>query len=972
MTTKHGFELVREQQIPEVNSLARLWRHVTTGAKLLSMEGADDNKTFGVAFATPPITSNGVAHIMEHAVLSGSHKYPVKELFIELVKGSLQTFLNAWTFSDKTVYPLASQNLQDFYNLIDVYLDAVFYPRLSPQVFHQEGWHYELDDPNAPLTFKGVVFNEMKGAYSEPDNLMARLAQQSLFPDTPYGVDSGGDPAEIPTLTWEEFKTFHDTYYHPSNARFFFYGDDDPDERLRIIDAALGGFERLEINALPALQDRFQAPKRLEEQYDAGEKNSDSQKTILTMNWMLSESTDVETTLALSILNHILTETPASPLRKALIDSGLGDDLAGTGLDTDIRQVYFSTGLKGIAYADADKVETLILDTLRELAENGIEPDMVAASLNTVEFALRENNTGSYPRGIFALLRALGAWLYGGDPLAALAFDPPLASIKTQAAEGLYFERLIRTYLLDNPHRTTVILTPDPGVKEARDRAERERLEQARAAMSADDLRRLVEETHTLRRIQETPDSPEALAAIPSLALDDLDREIKTIPLAVFDHNRIPLLYHDLFTNGIVYLDLGFDLHSLPADDLPWIGLFGRALLEMGTETEDFVRLSQRIGRTTGGIAPATFTSMPRQEGDSVAWLILRGKATLDHSHDLLAILSDVLLTARLDNPARFRQIVLEERAGFESEMLYYGHAVVNTRIKAQFNAAHWAAEQMGGVEFLFFLRQLVDQIDQDWPAVLARLEAIRQRLVNRAAMLANVTLDGDNWPTFEPELKAFLDRLPSAPPVRPPWTPAFVPTHEGLTIPAQVNYVGKGINLYDRGYTLHGSVGVVARLLETGYLWERIRMQGGAYGVFMPFDSRSGVLTLISYRDPNLLNTLAVYDQAGAFLRGMELDQDTLVKAIIGTIGTLDTYQLPDAKGYTSMQRFLIGETDTFRQQFRDQVLSTTLDDLHAFGEALEALGQQGVVAVLGSPDAIQAANATQDGGWLKPIRVL
>lgn len=401
MTTNHGFDLLRDQAIPELNTTARLYRHRRTGAQVLSLENGDEYKTFGITFGTPPTDSTGLPHIMEHAVLCGSRKYPVKEPFVELLKGSLKTFVNAFTFPDKTMYPLASQNLQDFYNLIDVYLDAVFCPNLTPQTLQQEGWHYELDGPDAPLVYKGVVFNEMKGAYSDPDNLLERTIQQSLFPDTTYGVDSGGDPAVIPDLTYEQFKQFHDTYYHPSNALMFFYGDDPPGERLRLVDAFLQDFDQLEVGFHVALQPPFDAPRRFDFGYAVGEENgAESKKGYVTVNWVLSENTDPEAMLAFSILNHILIGTPASPLRKALFDSGLGEDLAGTGFEPDLRQMTFSTGLKGIAVGDAGQVETLIFDTLAELAAYGIETDMVEAAVNTVEFARRENNTGSFPAGV--------------------------------------------------------------------------------------------------------------------------------------------------------------------------------------------------------------------------------------------------------------------------------------------------------------------------------------------------------------------------------------------------------------------------------------------------------------------------------------------------------------------------------------------------------------------------------------------
>ncbi len=972
MTDLHGFELLQEQHIPELNTKARVFRHAGTGAELLSLENEDENKVFGITFRTPPEDSTGVAHILEHSVLCGSRRYPLKEPFIELVKGSLKTFLNAFTYPDKTCYPVASVNTQDFYNLIDVYLDAVLYPRITPEIFQQEGWHYELENLDAPLTFKGVVFNEMKGANASPDRNLSVYAQQSLFPDTTYAVDSGGHPANIPDLTYEQFHAFHRNYYHPSNARFFFYGDDDPGERLRLLDNYLKDFEPIEVGSAIGLQPRFDAPRQITRTYAAGKDSVGDKKAMLTVNWMLDAVDDAETDLALGILEHILAGTPAAPLRKALIDSGLGEDLAGVGMADHLRQTYFSIGLKGIDPASAGAVEELVLRTLERLTHERIDPQTIEASLNTTEFRLRENNTGSFPRGISLMLRALTTWLHAGDPLTPLMFEAPLEAIKARLAAGEpYFEGLIDRFLMGNQHRTTLLLRPDPEQSQREAETERERLERARAAMSQADLQAVIDNARQLKLMQETPDSPQALATIPSLKLADLDPQNKIIPLEVVERDGTRILYHDLFTNGMIYLDVGLDLHALPQELLPYVTLFGRALLEMGTAAEDYVQLSQRIGRTTGGIWTQNFTATIHETRGSAAWLFLRGKAMPERAGDMVEILRDVLLTARLDNQERFRQIVLEEKASQEAGLAPGGHSVVNARLRARFNEADWAAEQIGGVTYLFFLRRLAQQIDSDWPSVLAALERTRQALVNRAALICNVTVDAANWAQFAPRLDSFLAELPSASAGPAGWAPEYRSGAEGLTFPAQVNYVGKGTDVYRLGYRLHGSAAVITRYLRTTWLWERIRVQGGAYGAFCLFDHRSGVLSLLSYRDPNLPATLDVYDQTGRFLRQAELGEAELTRSIIGAISDMDSYQLPDAKGYTSMARYLAGDTDEFRQRLRDEILSTSAADFRAFADALDLVRDHGQVVVLGSSVAIEAANATREGG-MEIVKVL
>jgi Zn-dependent M16 (insulinase) family peptidase len=472
MKTIHGFQLFRDQDISELNTRAKLFRHLKTGAELLSLENDDENKVFGITFRTPPTDATGVAHILEHSVLCGSRKYPVKEPFVELLKGSLKTFLNAFTYPDRTCYPVASQNLQDFYNLIDIYLDAVFYPRITPHIFQQEGWHYELENPDDPLIFKGVVFNEMKGVFSSPDRMLTEYSQHSLFPDTTYGLQSGGDPQHIPELTYEQFKIFHHTYYHPSNARIFFYGDSPAEDRLRLLNDYLEDFEPLEIDAAVPLQPRFDQPKHIDRFYAVSQDADIHKKDMVTVNWLLTETTDPETNLALHVLEHILIGTPASPLRKALIDSGLGEDLAGVGLEDELRQMFFSTGLKGINVQTASQVETLILQTLTHLAEEGIDLPTIEAALNTIEFRLRENNAGTFPRGLLLMLRSLATWLYDGDPLALLAFEAPLTTIKARLAnDGTYFQDLICQHFLQNPHRTTVVLQSDPDLGEREEAA---------------------------------------------------------------------------------------------------------------------------------------------------------------------------------------------------------------------------------------------------------------------------------------------------------------------------------------------------------------------------------------------------------------------------------------------------------------------------------------------------------------------
>ncbi|MCG6536110.1 MAG: insulinase family protein, partial [Syntrophales bacterium LBB04] len=568
----HGFEKVDARDIPELKTRTYFYRHSKTGAQLLSLVNDDENKVFGINFRTPPSDSTGVAHILEHSVLCGSRKFPVKEPFVELLKSSLKTFLNAMTYPDKTCYPVASQNVKDFYHLMDVYLDAVFYPRLTPFVLQQEGWHYEIEESRGSLSYQGVVFNEMKGAYSSPDNLHAELSQRSLFPDTTYGLDSGGDPEVIPSLTFEQFKAFHEKYYHPSNARLFFYGDDDPEERLRIANEYLQDFEKREIDSAIPLQKPINQQRNVVHFFAGGD--DPAPKGMVTLNWLLDEVVNKELNVAFHMLDYILLGMPGSPLRKALIESKLGEDLAGGGLASDIRQMYFSTGLKGVHPETADQIESLIFDVLSDLVRNGIDPDTIEAAQNTIEFTLRENNTGSYPRGLVLMLRALATWLYDADPLALVAFEAPLASVKRNlGVNRRFFEDLIDRYFLKNLHRTRLLLEPDPGMARKVEESEKGKLAEIRGRMSADEVAHTAAVSARLKELQQAPDPPEALATIPTLKLSDLSRMNKTIPLTASQDNGCVILCHELFTSGIAYLDLGFDLHCLPQKYLPYAPL---------------------------------------------------------------------------------------------------------------------------------------------------------------------------------------------------------------------------------------------------------------------------------------------------------------------------------------------------------------------------------------------------------------
>ena len=960
-----SFTLIEERSVPEIDSIARLYRHDATGARLLSIVNKDENKAFGISFRTPPSRSDGVAHILEHSVLCGSEKYPVKEPFVELMKGSLNTFLNALTYPDKTVYPVASTNEKDFYNLVDVYMDAVLRPRITEDTFRQEGWHYEVDPDTGALAYKGVVFNEMKGAYSDPDELHDDLCRRSLFPDTAYGLDSGGDPAVIPTLDYPTFKAFHEKYYHPSNSFIFFYGDDDPEKRLAFLDAWLAPYSRIEVESLPGLQAPFVAPIKQTRSYEGKEP-----KAWTAINWALAEHGDQKTSLGLSILAHILTATPASPLRKALIDSGLGEDLAGFGLEDSLRVGAWSVGMKAVQPNDVAKVEALIMSELSRLAEEGIAPNTVEASLNTVEFALREKNTGRFPRGLAVMLEALNEWLYDKNPIEALSFGASLEAIKAEAmGGGRYFEGLIRKWFLDNPHRSTVTILPDPEEEKRRETAEKAALEKARSSMSEADFEAIKSAASRLHSLQEKPDSAEALATIPSLGLADLPKEPSLIPSKKGTTGSSTLLFHDLPTSSILYLDLAFSLKGLDDRLLPYIGLLGRALLEMGTEKSDYVTMSQEIGKHTGGIWTTTVLTTKWKSSEASAYFVVRAKAIAEKTEKLFELLKSVLLEARLDNAERFKQIVLEEKAQSEASLIPSGHRLVGLRLLSRLTEADRMSESVNGLEQLFFLRRLSERIDSDWAGVLADLRAARDTVVSAANSIVNVTIDRKEFEAMKPDLEAFVATLLRGSAVAEPGTRALEGAARGgpakplamelLAAPTQVNFVGKAYPMAASGGAPSGAFLVVKKYLDTTFLWEKVRVQGGAYGGFSMYDLNSGIFVFLSYRDPNLEKTLDIFTQAADYLENLKIPEEELTKTIIGTIGGVDSYLLPDAKGFTSLVHYMTGYTYEDRQAMRNQILAASPADFKALAASLAAAQPLSIAGALSSKQKIDALPA-------------
>lgn len=955
-----------------------LYTHKKSGAQVISvLAPQDDNKVFGITFRTPPEDSTGIPHVLEHSVLCGSKKFPVKEPFVDLLKGSLQNFLNAFTYPDRTCYPVASTNTKDFYNLVNVYLDAVLNPRAisDPLVLQQEGWHYELEDPSSPLIFKGVVYNEMKGVYSSPDSLMGRATQQALFPSNTYGVDSGGDPLKIPDLTFDQFKAFHSDYYHPCNSRVFFYGNDDPLKRLTLLDEYLQDFDAKEVKSKVQFQPKFTEPKRLEVKFPISPNTEP--KHMITCNWLLNEDhLSSKDMFALSVLDSLLLGSSASPLKKILTESQLGESVTGGGLSDELLQSTFSAGMKGVKPENVAKVEDLVISTLEKLSNTGFDQAAVDAAMNTFEFRLREFNTGSFPRGLSVMLGMMSHWIYDKNPVDGVAFEAPLRELKDDLAAGKpVFQELLKKYVVNNNHRVTVEAVPDLELEAVVLKEEEERLAGIKKGMTSADIEKIIEETRVLKLAQEAVDSAEAKATLPRLGLEDIDPFVKVLPIDILNDNAdksgATVITHDLQTNGILYADVAFDYSSVSVDDLDILSLFARMLMETGTDTLDEAGLTFKIGTNTGGISVSYFNDMKSGNGkvgnpdDLNLYLMIRGKAVQDSIPSLFELFGDILTNSKLTNQKRAVEMLRESKIRKESSIVSAGHSYGAARLAGRQSFMGYLNEVTGGLTSVRQAGALLEMAENNWPALQARLENLRATIVRKGNMVVNLTGEKKVIDTTLPAMDTFLATLPSA---ASQTGPSVVDTfdktkllpmqNEGFSMPSQVNYVVSGGPIMQPGDEVKGSSSVITRHLSIGHLWDNVRVIGGAYGGFARFSEQTGRFVFMSYRDPNLVKTLDIYDSAADSLLESELSSADLLQAIVGAVGELDGPQTPDQKGFNSFVQHMAGETHEERQQWRTEILSASNEDFKEFAGKLKNLRETGSIAVFGSSSALEQAN--------------
>lgn len=984
--THPAYDILRDESIEEYNVQAILYKHKKSGAEVMSIIANDDNKVFGINFKTPPEDSTGLPHILEHSVLCGSQKYPVKEPFVDLLKGSLQNFLNAFTYPDRTCYPVATTNTKDFYNLQKVYIDAVLRPRAinDPQVLEQEGWHYELEKPEEPLTYKGVVYNEMKGVYSDPDSLAGRASQQALFPDNTYGVDSGGDPIEIPKLTFDDFKNFHGKFYHPSNSRIFYYGDDDPHERLAFLDTELQEFDKKDVNAEIAWQPRNRKPERKEVPYPIG-KDAEP-KHGLTVNWLLNdEHMSHKDLLAMGVLNSLLLGTSSAKLMKILTESQLGESVTGGGFDDTLQQSTFAVGLKGVKEENVQKVEELVLSSLEKIAEEGFEDDAIAAAMNTYEFRLREFNTGGFPKGLSLMLGMLGSWIYGRDPIESVRFEEILGSLKKDLADGKpVFQDLMKKYVTTNDHRVTIELKPDSNLESEMIKDEESRLEAVKSTLTKEQIDDIIESTKVLKEAQAREDSPEAKATLPRLTKDDISPKARELPIEVVKDGKDggeTILTHTLPTSGILYADIAFDFSNLDPGDLELLPLFCRMMMETGTSTMDDVTLQRKIGIDTGGISSTLLTDLKHSSSvssgevkDTLMYFLLRGKAVTDKVPAMFNLMKEVLTDSNLNNQQRAIEFLRESKIRKEQGVITAGHAAAATRLAARYSFLGYLGEVTNGITALRNAGPLLEMAEKDWPTLHKRMTNMRDKIVKKNGMIVNLSGDEKVLPAVMPAVDTFVGGMKKEETVPKTMEEAFSTSmllpmeNEGFSVPSQVNYVVKGGQLYKPGEKVSGSTSVVTRYLSLNYLWDNVRVMGGAYGGFARFGAGSGRMSMMSYRDPNLQKTLNIYDKAPEALLNHEVSQQDVFQGIIGAVSDLDSPLSPDQKGYESMVEYLTGEGNEDRQQWRDAVLSCSAKDFVDYGERLKQVAADGSECIVGSEAAFTEANADRpDGDKLK-----
>lgn len=951
------YEVLEHRWIEDLNSEGCLLKHKKTGARVTLLLNDDENKVFYIGFRTPPTDSTGVAHILEHSVLCGSEHFPVKDPFIELAKGSLNTFLNAMTYPDKTVYPVASCNDKDFKNLVHVYLDAVFYPNIyrEEKIFRQEGWHYELESPEEELKINGVVYNEMKGAFSSPDDVVEREIMNSLYPDITYGLESGGDPDVIPELTYEDFLSFHKKFYHPSNSYIYLYGNLDALEYLEYLDKEyLGSFDSLQVDSEVGKQEAFKAPQNIRKQYSVMEEETAEGNYYLTYNVSMGSSLDRELYAAMDILDYVLCSAPGAAVKQALIDKGIGKDVYTT-LENGIGQPYFSIIAKN---ADEDQlkefVET-IEETLKEQVRKGLNKKALLAAINYFEFKYREADYGSYPRGLILGLQALDSWLYDETkPFLHIEANETYGKLKASIDQG-YFEGLIKTYLLENHHKTILVVEPVPGLTTRKDQALAEKLKAYKASLTREQIEQIVEKTHGLLAYQEEEDSPEALATIPLLKREDMKKEAAPYVNEVKKAGKTTLLYHNVFTNGIGYLNLVFDLKKVPERLLPYVGILKSALTMVSTKNFGYGELFNEINIHTGGIQTVvnTYTNAENMK-EYKATLEIRAKVLYEKRDKALELMKEILLTSDFEDTKRFYEIICEAKSRMQASMTGAGQSTALIRTLAYFSPTAVFSEKISGIPQYRLLEELEKNFDEKKQQLTADLKELIRYIFRPENLLVDYTAAPEGLKGLSEEIEKFVPDLITSELREEGFTLKAEKKNEGFMTAGQVQYVCRAGNFSDKGLPYTGALKVLKVMMGYDYLWNQVRVKGGAYGCMCGF-YKNGDGYFVSYRDPNLQKTIEVYENAVQYIKNAKLDERMVTQFIIGAISELDTPMTPATKGLYSMGGYLTGLSMERVQKEREELLATTRETLCGLYKYVQAFMDGEYLCVIGNGEKIK-----------------
>ena len=952
-----AYRVVEHKMIEEMQSEGIVLEHKKTKARLFLVSNDDENKVFCIGFRTPPDNDCGLPHILEHSVLCGSDKFPLKDPFVELVKGSLNTFLNAMTYPDKTVYPVASCNDKDFHNLMDVYMDAVLHPNIykEEKIFRQEGWHYELESKDAPLIYNGVVYNEMKGAYSSPESILDSVTQKTLFPDTCYGKDSGGDPVYIPELSYEKFLDFHKTYYHPSNSYIYLYGNMDMAEKLTWLDEEyLSHYEERQVDSRIREQKAFEAPVEREFSYSITEGESEEDATYLSINTVVGDDLDPKLYVAFQILEYTLLDAPGAPLKQALIDAGIGKDILG-GYESGILQPYFSVIAKDANKEQKGEFLAIVKGTLRKLADQGINRKSLLAGMNYFEFKYREADYGSAPKGLMYGIDVFDSWLYDENkPFAYLQQLAIYDELKKLAKEG-YFENLIQTYLLDNTHASIVTLIPKTGLAAENDAKTAEKLQKYKESLSKEEIEKIIADTKELAAYQEEEESEEALETIPLLKRSDIKRESVKLYNDEHEVDGTTVLHHNVFTNGIGYLSLLFDTKNVPNDLIPYMGVLKSVLGYVDTEHYTYGELFNEINAQTGGInCGLQVFRIPENDDDCRRMFGIRAKFLYDKLDFVMKMIEEILNTSRLDDEKRLHEIISSMKSGLQNRLSSAGNATAVMRAASYYSPMSNFQDRIAGIGFYQLLKDLDENFDEKKAELIKNLQILMKYIFRKENLTVSYTADETGYAPLEEKIAAFKENLYTDEVEPGSIVYDFEQKNEAFQTSGQVQYVALCGNFEREGYDYTGALRILRVMLSYDYLWINIRVKGGAYGCGGAF-GRGGNACISSYRDPNVGRTLEVYRGIGDYVRNFEADERQMTKYIIGTISELDVPMNPSAKGQTSESAWFNGITEADFQQERDQILDATLDDIHALADLVDAALKQNNICVVGSEAAIQ-----------------